>query len=207
MERRLHIITETTLDRTTQPKFVPNEAVKINLNNIDMRVRLIDCVGYMINGALGQSEGDKPRLVKTPWSNKEMPFEDAAEIGTKKVIEEHSTIAVLLTTDGTISDIPRSNYVVSEERVASELIAQNKPFIVIVNSTTPNSPEAVNLANTLSQKYGTLRKPKLKKTSCIPLFIAALFTIARTWKQHRCPSTDEWIKKCGTYSQWNITQP
>lgn len=140
---------------TTQPKFVPNEAVKISLNNIDMRVRLIDCVGYMINGALGQSEGDKPRLVKTPWSNKEMPFEDAAEIGTKKVIEEHSTIAVLLTTDGTISDIPRSNYVVSEERVASELIAQDKPFVVIVNSTAPNSPEAVNLANTLSQKYGT----------------------------------------------------
>ncbi len=140
---------------TTQPKFVPNEAAVVNLENVAMKVRLIDCVGYMISDALGHAEGDKPRLVKTPWSEKEMPFEDAAEIGTKKVIQDHSTIGILLTTDGTISDIPRSSYIMAEERVASELIAQNKPFVVIVNSTTPNAEDTKNLANSLSQKYGT----------------------------------------------------
>ncbi|MBQ9786206.1 MAG: stage IV sporulation protein A [Clostridia bacterium] len=138
---------------TTQPKFVPNEAVHINLDNVDLNVRLIDCVGYLINGALGHTEDDKPRLVKTPWSENEIPFEDAAEIGTKKVIEDHSTIGILLTTDGSISDIPRSSYTVAEERVASELIAQNKPFVTIVNSTHPDAPETLNLAESLSQKY------------------------------------------------------
>ncbi len=138
---------------TTQPKFVPNEAVHINLNNCEMNVRLIDCVGYMINGALGHEENEKPRLVKTPWSNSEMPFEEAAEIGTKKVIEEHSTIGILLTTDGTISDIPRANYLEAEERVASELINCGKPFVTIVNSTHPDAQETKNLAKSLSEKY------------------------------------------------------
>ena len=139
---------------TTKPQFVPNEAVQINLDNVDMKVRLIDCVGYMINGALGHAEGDKPRLVKTPWNDKELPFEVAAEIGTKKVIEDHSTIGILLTTDGTISDIPRSSYEQAEERVASELIEKGKPFIAIVNSTDPQSETAQNLASNLSKKYG-----------------------------------------------------
>lgn len=139
---------------TTQPKFVPNEAVHISLDNVDMNVRLIDCVGYMINGALGHEENEKPRLVKTPWSNEEMPFEEAAEIGTKKVIEEHSTIGILLTTDGTISDIPRTSYIDAEERVAGELINSGKPFVTIVNTTKPESQDANNLANSLSKKYG-----------------------------------------------------
>ena len=139
---------------TTQPKFVPSEAVNINLDNVDLNVRLIDCVGYMINGALGHEENDKPRLVKTPWDNKEIPFEDAAEIGTKKVIEDHSTIGILVTTDGSISDIPRASYLEAEERVASELIERGKPFVVVVNSTHPEAPETKNLTNTLSQKYG-----------------------------------------------------
>lgn len=138
---------------TTQPKFVPNEAVHINLDNVEMDVRLIDCVGYMINGALGHEENDKPRLVKTPWSNTEMPFEEAAEIGTKKVIEEHSTIGILLTTDGSISDIPRASYLEAEERVASELINCGKPFVTIVNSTHPESAETKNLAKSLETKY------------------------------------------------------
>jgi len=138
---------------TTQPKFVPNEAAHINLNGVDMNVRLIDCVGYMINGAMGQAEGDKPRLVKTPWSNDDMPFEKAAEIGTKKVIEDHSTIGILITTDGSITDIPRSSYEVAEERVASELLAKKKPFVTIINSTNPNGEQAVALANELSLKY------------------------------------------------------
>ena len=139
---------------TTQPKFVPNEAVHINLNNVDLNVRLIDCVGYMINGALGHEEGEKPRLVKTPWSAEEMPFEQAAEIGTQKVIEDHSSIGVLMTTDGTITDIPRSSYVEAEERVAKELKQSKKPYVIVVNSKDPNSQEAQTLANALSQKYG-----------------------------------------------------
>lgn len=139
---------------TTKPQFVPNEAVQINLDNVDLRVRLIDCVGYMVNGALGHVEGDKPRLVKTPWNDKELPFEEAAEIGTKKVIEDHSTIGILLTTDGSISEIPRASYVLAEERVASELIAKGKPFITIVNSTHPEQEETKNLASTLALKYG-----------------------------------------------------
>ena len=138
---------------TTQPKFVPNEAVSINLNNVEMKVRLIDCVGYMINGALGHEENDKPRLVKTPWDTKEMPFEEAAEIGTKKVIEDHSTIGILLTTDGSISDISRNSYLEAEARVASELINHGKPFVTIVNSTHPESAETIKLANTLAEKY------------------------------------------------------
>ena len=139
---------------TTQPKFVPNEAVAINMDSVEMKVRLIDCVGYMINGALGQAEGDKPRLVKTPWSEKEMAFEDAAEIGTKKVIEEHSSIGILVTTDGSISDIPRENYILAEERVAKELSLAKKPFVIIVNSANPEAKETIQLANDLSQKYG-----------------------------------------------------
>lgn len=138
---------------TTQPKFVPNEAAHVSIAGANMNVRLIDCVGYMISGAMGQAEGDKPRLVKTPWSNEELPFEKAAEIGTKKVIEEHSTIAILLTTDGTIADIPRESYEVAEERVASELIAKGKPFVTIVNSVNPTNANTIALANELSQKY------------------------------------------------------
>ena len=139
---------------TTQPKFVPNEAVGIDIDGTSLNVRLIDCVGYMINGAMGQAEGDKPRLVKTPWSDKEIPFDKAAEIGTKKVIDDHSTIAVLVTTDGTISDIERSSYEPAEERVASELMANGKPFVIIVNSNNPESAGAKQLAENLSKRYG-----------------------------------------------------
>ncbi len=103
---------------TTQPKFIPNEGIKIALeNDIKMNVRMIDCVGYLVDGAIGHVENNKPRIVKTPWSEEGMPFEEAAELGTKKVICNHSTIGVMLTTDGSITDIPRENYVSSEERV------------------------------------------------------------------------------------------
>jgi stage IV sporulation protein A len=126
---------------TTEPKFVPNEAIEITLDNkIKLKTRLVDCVGYLINNALGTMEGDVPRMVKTPWSDEPMPFEVAAEIGTKKVIEEHSTIGVLVTTDGSVTGIPREDYLLAEERVASELKALNKPFIVVINSVAPNSP-------------------------------------------------------------------
>ncbi|MFA6860204.1 MAG: stage IV sporulation protein A [Clostridia bacterium] len=139
---------------TTQPKFVPNEAVGVKIaGKVKMNVRLIDCVGYLVEGAIGHIENNMPRLVRTPWSASPLPFEEAAELGTKKVIEEHSTIAVLVTTDGTISDIPRSSYIKAEERVAKELKENNKPFVVIVNSKDPQSESAQKLASALSKKY------------------------------------------------------
>ena len=125
---------------TTEPKFVPNEAIEITLdNNLKFKTRLVDCVGYLVENSLGYLEDDMPRMVKTPWSDEEIPFETAAEIGTKKVIEEHSTIGILVTTDGTVTDIPREDYIKAEERVVSELKALNKPFIILLNSENPSS--------------------------------------------------------------------
>ena len=141
---------------TTEPKFVPNEAIEITLDqNLKFKTRLVDCVGYLVDNAIGYLEDDMPRMVKTPWSDEEMPFEKAAEIGTKKVIEEHSTIGILITTDGTITDIPREDYIKAEERVVSELKALNKPFIIIINSNEPNSSYIKELAKKLSEKYET----------------------------------------------------
>lgn len=137
---------------TTQPKFVPNDAVKINVSDVEMKVRLVDCVGYMIDGAMGSAD-DVPRMVKTPWSEEELPFNEAAEIGTKKVITEHSTISVMITTDGSFGDIPRQNYVKAEEQVVSELKQTNKPFCIILNTTTPESSETEKLRSSLSEKY------------------------------------------------------
>ncbi len=140
---------------TTQPKFIPNEAVKIRLkNDVEMNVRLIDCVGYLIDGVVGHTENNKPRMVKTPWSKEDMPFEKAAEIGTNKVICEHSTIGVLVTTDGTIGDLSRDAYEKAEERVVRELKNSNKPFIIVLNSKNPNSNETKLLQSNISKKYG-----------------------------------------------------
>jgi len=139
---------------TTEPKFVPNEAIEITIdNNLKLKTRLVDCVGYLVDNAIGYLEDDMPRMVKTPWFEEEIPFERAAEIGTKKVIDEHSTIGIVVTTDGSITDIPREDYVVAEERVVSELKSLRKPFIILLNSNYPDSPETQNLANSLSNKY------------------------------------------------------
>ena len=139
---------------TMQPKFVPSEAVEVDFGDgAHAKVRLVDCVGYVIDGASGFKTNGKPRMVKTPWSEEEMTFEKAAEIGTHKVISEHSTIAVLITTDGTIAEIPRENYVQAEEKVASELKENKKPFIIIINSKTPESQENVELSQKLQEKY------------------------------------------------------
>ena len=141
---------------TTEPKFVPNEAVEIKIDNsISLKTRLVDCVGYLVNNAIGYLEDDMPRMVKTPWSDDEIPFEKAAEIGTKKVIQEHSTIGILVTTDGSITDIPRSDYIQAEERVVSELKELNKPFVIVLNSSTPDSDETKKLAEELEQKYSS----------------------------------------------------
>lgn len=139
---------------TTEPKFIPEEAVEISLgNNANLKVRMIDCVGYVVPSSLGYIEDDTPRMVKTPWHEEEIPFDRAAEIGTKKVITDHSTIGLVITTDGTISDIPRHEYEESEKRVIRELQEINKPFIVLLNSVDPDSMETQQLAAELSKEY------------------------------------------------------
>ncbi len=141
---------------TTEPKFIPEEAVEITLSgSAKMRVRMIDCVGYIVPSALGYIENEMPRMVRTPWFEDEVPFNLAAEIGTQKVISEHSTIGLVVTTDGSISDIPRSEYEEAEERVVFELQSLNKPYVVLLNSRYPNDAETLSLAEELSRKYNT----------------------------------------------------
>jgi len=139
---------------TTEPKFVPNEAIEIGLNeNTKFKVRLVDCVGYIVKSALGYMEGEQAKMVNTPWYDYEIPFEKAAEIGTKKVINEHSTIGLLVTTDGSVTDINREEYIEAEERVVNELKTINKPFIIVLNSQNPNSEETAILKRELEGKY------------------------------------------------------
>lgn len=140
---------------TTEPKFVPEEAISIELeNNASMNVRLIDCVGYIVPSSIGYIENEAPRMVMTPWFDTEIPFNMAAEVGTQKVINEHSTIGLVVTTDGSITDIPRAEYEEAEERVINELENINKPFVIILNSRNPSSEAARELARQLSEKYG-----------------------------------------------------
>ena len=139
---------------TTEPKFVPNEAIEITIDDdVKFKVRLIDCVGYIVKGALGYLEDEEPKMVNTPWYEYEIPFEDAAEIGTRKVITDHSTIGLLVTTDGSITGLAREDYVEAEERVVEELKSINKPFVVVLNTKNINSPETESLKNDLEKKY------------------------------------------------------
>lgn len=140
---------------TAEPKFIPEEAVSIRLNDdVDLSVRLIDCVGYMVNGAAGQFEDGAERMVTTPWFDQEISLTEAAEQGTHKVIAEHSTIGLVITCDGTICDIPREDYIPAEDRVIRELQSIGKPFAVLVNSTDPRSEDAEKLTKQLSDRYG-----------------------------------------------------
>lgn len=139
---------------TTEPKFVPENAVELNIDNVSkFKVRMIDCVGYIVPSSEGYFEDEQPRMVMTPWSDEEIPFNLAAEIGTKKVIEEHSTIGLVVTTDGSISQIPRNEYADAEKRVVDELTAINKPFVILLNSANPNSSSCKQLADKLSKEY------------------------------------------------------
>lgn len=139
---------------TTEPKFVPSDAVNVVFkDNINAKLRLIDCVGYMIPGAIGSMEGEIPRLVSTPWNDDPVPFAEAAEIGTRKVIKDHSTIGLLVTTDGSITDINRDNYIMAEERVVRELKELNKPFVILLNSAHPQNENTMALSNQLKEKY------------------------------------------------------
>jgi stage IV sporulation protein A len=140
---------------TTEPKFIPEQAVTITVDGTaTMNVRMIDCVGYIVPSSLGYIEDNAPRMVKTPWFEEEIPFNMAAEIGTQKVINEHSTIGLVVTTDGSITEIPREEYAEAEERVVSELKEINKPFIILLNTTNPASQEAIQMAEEMENRYG-----------------------------------------------------
>ncbi len=146
---------------TAEPKFVPEEAVNISLpGDVDFSVRLIDCVGYTVPGAMGQTEDDAPRMIHSPWSDKEISMAEAAEIGTHKVIHDHSTVGIVITTDGTVTDIPRQDYVEAEERVIRELQAIGKPFVLLLNSAQPQSQQTLALCAELEEKYNV---------TCIPV--------------------------------------
>lgn len=151
---------------TTEPKFIPEDAVEVNIGgNASFKVRMIDCVGYIVPSAIGYIEDEQPRMVKTPWFEEEIPFNMAAEIGTKKVITDHSTIGLVITTDGTISDIPREEYEEGEQRVVSELKEINKPFVILLNSANPNDQKTHILAAEMNKKYGVPVVP----VSCMDL--------------------------------------
>ena len=140
---------------TTEPKFVPDDSVKVKLDSdIEFRVKMVDCVGYLVDGAIGAEENGENRMVITPWAEEAMPFAEAAELGTSKVIGEHATIAMLVTTDGSIAGIPRESYIPAEERVVRELRQFGKPFAIILNSANPESDSAHALAHELEEKYG-----------------------------------------------------
>ena len=151
---------------TTEPKFVPDEAVTVSFEDgISMRVKMVDCVGYIVSEALGTLENGQERMVHTPWQEEPMPFVKAAEYGTEKVIKDHSTIGMIVTTDGTIGEISRESYIPAEERVVAELKALGKPFAIILNSADPNSDAAMSLAYELEEKY----KAPVALVSCIEL--------------------------------------
>ncbi len=162
-ERMIDELPQSSAGRTimtTEPKFVPEKAVNISLEEqANLRVRLIDCVGYIVPSSLGYIENELPRMVKTPWFEEEIPFNMAAEIGTKKVINEHATIGLVITTDASISEIPREEYEEAEERVIEELRAINKPFVILLNCVYPNSAAVQKLAAELTEKYGSVVLP------------------------------------------------
>ncbi len=139
---------------TTEPKFVPNHAVTVTVEEgLEVNIRVVDCVGYAVNGAKGFEDENGPRMVHTPWYDEPIPFQEAAEIGTRKVIQEHSTLGVVITTDGSIGEIGREDYIEAEERIVDELKEVGKPFILIINSTHPYHPDTETLRKELSEKY------------------------------------------------------
>ena len=151
---------------TTEPKFIPQQAAEIRLSDfkteeepLKLRVRLIDCVGFLADGAVGHMEGNGSRMVKTPWSDQEIPFAEAASIGTEKVIRDHATIGIVVTTDGTIGELARENYINAEERTVQELKNIGKPFVILLNSAKPYAQETIKLASEMEENYQTTVVP------------------------------------------------
>lgn len=181
---------------TTEPKFIPKEAAGITLGeDINVNVRLIDCVGYMVDGAGGHMEDDMERMVKTPWSSEEIPFTQAAEIGTRKVINDHSTIGIVITCDGSFGEIPRENYVPAEERTIQELKRIHKPFIVLVNTEKPYSEGAIRLAEEIGKKYQVSAMPvnceQLKKEDINTIMEKILYEFPLTMIEFYMP---KWVE-------------
>lgn len=145
---------------TTEPKFIPKEAASVHLSDdVEVKIRLIDCVGFMVEGAQGHEENNAERLVKTPWFDYEIPFTQAAEMGTEKVINDHSTIGIVVTTDGSFGDIKKESYMPAEEKTIQELKGLGKPFVVLLNSVRPYSQETVDMAEKMAKDYGVTVLP------------------------------------------------
>ena len=181
---------------TTEPKFIPKEAVSIKLNDeVNLKVRMIDCVGYMVDGAEGHQEEGKERLVKTPWFDYDVPFTKAAEIGTKKVIFEHSTVGVVVSCDGSITDIPREGYIEAEKRTVMELKELGKPFVIILNSRKPSSQQTIDLANEMEEEYGIdvlpMNLDQLKMSDVNRIFESLLMNFPITSLEFEIP---KWIE-------------
>lgn len=190
---------------TTEPKFVPSNAAEIKIEEFKANVRLVDCVGYVIPGAKGYEDENGPRMVKTPWYDEEIPFVEAAEIGTSKVIKDHSSIGILVTTDGSFGEIERNNYVEAEERIVEELKSIGKPFIVILNSAHPMLPETERLAENLRENYGVPVMPisieNMKELEIYTILKEALYEFpvvevsVNMPEWIACLSKDNWLKK------------
>ena len=138
---------------TTEPKFVPSNSAKIKIEDFYANVRLVDCVGYVIEGSKGYEDENGPRMVKTPWYDEQIPFIEAAEVGTEKVIKDHSTIGIVITTDGSIGEFKRNEYLEAEEKVIKELNEYGKPYIIVLNTTHPSLPETEKLVEKMKEKY------------------------------------------------------
>lgn len=191
---------------TTEPKFIPKEAAKISIDeNTDAKIRLIDCVGYMVDGASGHIENDQERLVRTPWYDHEIPFTQAAELGTKKVINDHSTIGIVVTTDGSFGELPRGSYKAPEEKTIAELKNLGKPFIVLLNTNKPYSNDTISIANEIAEKHDVTVMPinaeQLKKEDITRIMenILSVFPITEIdfylpkWAEML--AEDHWLKK------------
>ncbi len=196
---------------TTEPKFIPKDAVSITVGDgVTMKCRMIDCVGYMVNGAEGHEEDGRERLVKTPWYDYDIPFTKAAEIGTKKVIYDHSTVGIIVTCDGSITDIPREAYIEPETRTVEELRDIGKPFIMLLNSKRPASPETINLANELSDTYNVSVLPvncdQLKKTDINNIFQLLLLDFPVTAVNFNIPKWVEALDNSNVIKAYLIEQ-
>lgn len=190
---------------TTEPKFVPSNGAKIKIDDFSAEVRLVDCVGYVINGAKGYEDENGPRMVRTPWYEEEIPFIEAAEIGTEKVIRDHSSIGILITSDGSVNDFERNDYVEVEERIAKELSEIGKPHIIILNSTHPMLPETERLAESLNSTYSVpvipLNVENMSERDAYGILREALYEFPVTsiniempdWIA--CLAPDNWLKK------------
>lgn len=181
---------------TTEPKFIPKEAALVTMGDgVEVKVRLIDCVGYMVEGAAGHMENGEERMVKTPWSTEEIPFTVAAETGTRKVISDHSTIGIVVTGDGSFGEIKRENYLPAEDRTIRELKKLNKPFIVLVNSAKPYSEDAVKQAREIGEKYNVTAMPvnceQLKKEDINQILEKILYEFPLTMIEFYMP---KWVE-------------